>query len=104
MTDEHVEHIHLTTRIEGVVLPTWAAICLAIAAVLSMLTLALTILLASQQISTMAKEIRVLQLDVQDVKNVLIRNGIATEADFAPASGDDPSMISTKRYKKGSAK
>lgn len=86
-----IEHIHLTTKIQGVVLPTWAAISLAIAAILSTLTLALTILLAAQNLATITREIRVLQLHTQDIESVLERSGLAHRQDFAPWDTDAPS-------------
>lgn len=82
-SESEPNHIHLTTRIEGFVLPTWAAVSLAIAALLSTLTLAFTIILATQQVSIMTREIRSLQLYVLDVENVMIRHNIATRSDFA---------------------
>lgn len=76
--------VHLVTKIEGVTLPTWLAVALAISAILA----AITFLDASRQLASLAKEVRVLQLHAQDIESVLVRNGIAKRSDFATWSAD----------------
>src|SRR5688572_695906 len=83
-------HLSSDVNIRGVVIPTWVAITLSCVAALSAVVVLLTVILfknaadsliMSQGIQT--KEIRVLDLHIQDVENVLIRNGLAKREDFA---------------------
>lgn len=83
--------VHLDLNVRGVVIPTWVAIVLSamsvLAAVIALLAVILfksaaDSLIMSQGVQT--KEIRILDLHVQDVENVLIRNGLAKRDDFAP--------------------
>lgn len=84
----------LNVNIRGVVIPTWLAVCLLLTAVLS----ALSSLLNWRQDIIVEREIRIQQLHSLDIQNVLIRQGIATRSDFAPAqepnSTSDPNSSS----------
>lgn len=89
--------LHLDVKISGVVLPTWVAVTLSVVAAFSagIILLAVVIfkdaadsLIRSQGAQT--REIRVLDLHVQDVENVLIRYGLATRDDFAKRPEPNP--------------
>lgn len=69
----------IKVEIKGVVIPTWLAICLLLVATLS----AVTLLLNWRQQVLVERELRILQLHISDIENVMIREGIATRADFA---------------------
>lgn len=71
--------VHLTVKVEGVVLPGWIAIALVATSILASLALLLTWSVNRE----LAREIRVLELHVQDVESVLIRSGAAERDDFA---------------------
>lgn len=60
-------------------MPAWAAVLLTLAFVFSAVALLIFAMAAREQ----ARESRVMQLHIQDVENVLIRNGDATREDFA---------------------
>lgn len=66
-------------QFSGVHVPGWLAVVVGCALLFSALGLLLSLLVIQNQ----AREIRVLQLHVQDVQNVMIRNGDATRKDFA---------------------
>lgn len=78
MPETH-EPLDVRVVIPGAVLPGWAVILLALCLVFS----GAGLLFAYRQLEETAREIRVLQLHVQDVENVLIRQGIANRDDFA---------------------
>jgi hypothetical protein len=80
--------VYLTTKIEGVVLPTWLAVALASTAVVAIIALVLLVAVCDR----LTREIRVLQLHVQDVEAVLIRERVGTRRDFAEwdAAGPPP--------------
>lgn len=78
MPETH-EPLVVRVVIPGVVLPGWSVILLALCLVFS----AAGFLLAYLQLKETAREIRVLQLHVQDVESVLIRQGVANRDDFA---------------------
>jgi len=82
-------HYHHHIDVRGVVLPTWVAILLAIIGFSSSVVVLLAVLVfqsASNQLTksqeNLTKEIRVLQLNVQDIENLLIREKIAKRSDF----------------------
>lgn len=80
--DDHRElpvPVHLTARIEGVVLPTWLSVCFAASAAIAAVALLLVWMLTRE----MAREIRVLELHVQDVEAVMIQQGLAKRDNFA---------------------
>lgn len=69
---------HLRVEIKGVVIPTWLAICFMVVALFAVLAL----LLVWESRLRLEREIRILQVHVQDVQNVLVRQGIADRTDF----------------------
>ena len=71
--------IHLTVKIEGVVLPAWAGIALFLCTVLSVTALIFVMIYCRE----LGREIRVLQLHVQDVESLMIESGQAKRDDFA---------------------
>jgi hypothetical protein len=85
------QNVYLTATIKGVVLPTWFAVALGLAALLSALTLVLTLVLGervltqiNEQLTLQRQETRLLQLHVQDIESKFIESGIAHRQDFAP--------------------
>lgn len=78
--------IHLTAKIEGVVLPAWFAVSLCVVTVMATVTL----LFCWMTIQSLNREIRILQLHTADMENVLIRQGIATRQDFAQWGASTP--------------
>lgn len=76
----------LVVRVEGVVVPPWVAACVLVAGLLNVLAFgAVTgaLLLSRSEARAAKTEMRLLQLHVQDVESVLIRDGIAKRQDFA---------------------
>lgn len=78
-------------HIRGVVIPTWLAACLLVTAILA----ALSLLLTWQNQMRIERELRILQLHCSDIENVLIRQGVASRADFVsqpqqPEKGKKP--------------
>lgn len=78
--DNHLP-IPVEIKIQGIVIPAWLTVCLLIVAVLATFSLLLVYTSTTQQ----AREIRLLQMHVQDVQSQLIKNGISTRQDFAPS-------------------
>lgn len=73
------EDRHLTVRVEGIVLPAWAGAGLLLTTVLSVVALLFVVTYCRD----LAREVRVLQLHVQDLEAVYIRSGNAKRDDFA---------------------
>lgn len=73
------EKTQVTVEIRGVVMPVWVAVLLACCLIIS----CLSFLLAYMELRKFSVEVRVLQLHVQDVESVLIREGVASRKDFA---------------------
>lgn len=73
------EDRHLTVKVEGIVLPRSFALGLLVMTIIS----AALLLLGVFYCRDLAREIRVLQLHVQDLEAVEIRSGDATRDDFA---------------------
>jgi hypothetical protein len=73
--------VHLEARLEvkGMVMPAWFCMVLIGAFVLAVATM----LIGAATISAQTREMRVLELHVQDIESVLIRAGIARRSDFA---------------------
>lgn len=91
MTSLSEPSIHVTAKIEGVVVPVWVAVMLSLSTLLSVIALIASLLVVQFQIretrtaiNSLRLEIRSLQLHTQDVENVLIRSGLAKRSDFAP--------------------
>lgn len=96
--------VHLDVELKGVVLPTWVAVTLSVIAALSAGVVLLAVLIFREAAESLSRaqagqmrEIRVLDLHVQDVENALIRNGLARREDFAqrtptniPPEGEQP--------------
>jgi len=85
---------HLTVKVEGVVMPSWLATMAAGVTVLSVLALLLLLLAfvprldalsarLDNRLDALSKEVRILELHVQDVESVLLRSGLAHREDFA---------------------
>lgn len=81
--------VHLDVNIRGVVIPTWVALTLSGVAILAAVIVLLAVLMFKsatesliQSQATQTREIRLLDLHVQDIENVLIRNKIANREDF----------------------
>ncbi|HET6495592.1 MAG TPA: hypothetical protein VFH61_09540 [Thermoleophilia bacterium] len=81
--------VHLDVHIRGVVIPSWVAIALSVVAALAAGVVLMAVLMFKNAADALvisqtahSKEIRVLGLYIQDIENVLIRNGIATREDF----------------------
>ncbi len=70
---------HLTVKIEGIVLPPWAGMALLLMTVLSVTALLFVWIYCRE----LGREIRVLQLHVQDVESAMIESGQAQREDFA---------------------
>lgn len=86
-------HHHIDVR--GVVIPTWVAILLSIVALSGSVIVLLSVLIFKtaaddlrQSQNQQIKEIRLIDLHIQDIENVLIRNGLAKRDDFAQGKGD----------------
>lgn len=80
-----------------VTLPAWMGVCLAVTAILSAVALLTVLLLINNRAEQMAqtqdrmtKEVRVLQVHVQDVENAMIRLGLAHREDFAQWESGSP--------------
>jgi hypothetical protein len=73
------EHLEVKLVIPGVVLPGWTVVLLAFCLVFA----ASGFLLAYLQVKEQSREIRVLQLHVQDLESVVIRSGLATRDELA---------------------
>ncbi len=70
----------LNVHISGVVIPSWLAVCLLCTGILA----AVALLLTRSTIDQMAREVRLLELHVQDLESAVIRSGVAQRSDFAP--------------------
>lgn len=88
--------INLEVNVKGVVIPTWVAVCLAVvtmAAAAVVLSAVLIFKTAADSLSNsqnnQTKEIRIIDVHIQDIENVLIRNGMAQRSDFAQRKGGD---------------
>lgn len=68
----------------GVTMPSWAAVALLVVAVAATLTL----LLGLFAVRDLSRELRLLDLHVKDVENVLIRERIGKREDFPPRGTD----------------
>jgi len=86
---------HLTVKVEGVVMPAWLATLQGAVTILSVLSLLLVVLAfvprldaITARLDGLGKEVRVLELHVQDVENVLVRQGVARRDDFAAWSSE----------------
>ena len=78
--------VRIVTSVDGVVLPTWFAICgLALAFVA-----AVALVISARALDRMEQEIRILQIHARDVEAVLIRSGHAQRSDFAPWADIQP--------------
>lgn len=98
--------VYLTANIRGVVIPTWVALALGVAAFLSAMSLCLSLFLvrdaslaAAAANRELAKEMRILQVHAQDIENVLIRQGLARRSDFAPWPEGREGTIDMKPHK-----
>lgn len=80
-----VDPIELKVHIHGIVIPVWFAVCLALSALLA----TISFLFSWQILQQVNREIRVLQLQLQDTQAVMIRNDNAQRRDFAPWMGKD---------------
>jgi hypothetical protein len=87
-------HHHIDVR--GVVIPTWVAIFLSIMGLSASLVVLLAVVvfknaaddLKNNQ-SQQTKEIRLIDLNIQDIENILIRNNLAKRNDFASRKEDE---------------
>lgn len=86
-------HHHIDVR--GVVIPTWVAILLSVMGLSASVVVLLAVLIfknASEDLkhslSLQTKEIRLIDLNIQDIENILIRNDLAKRSDFAPRKGE----------------
>ena len=82
------ERLQVSVIVKGIVLPPWVAVCICGAFIVATFAL----LLVWQASRDEAKEVRLLQLHVQDVENVLIRHGLARREDFATWQAPQPSI------------
>lgn len=80
LEDTKVLRLQATTKIDGVVLPQWLAVGTGVLFLCAVILLAMMY----ERHRTLEREIRLLDLHIQDVENVLIRNGDAKREDFAP--------------------
>lgn len=97
-THERGDELKVYVQVPGVVVPAWLAAVFAIALILSILGFLLSLILASaaraenarlvaelkEENVEVRREVRLLQLHVQDVENVLIRYNFADRDDMAP--------------------
>jgi hypothetical protein len=94
-TPEHLQsspihynyHHHIDVR--GVVIPTWVAILLSIMGFSASVVVLLAVMIfkdAAQDLaiaqSMQTREIRILDVHIQDIENLLIRSGLAKRTDF----------------------
>ena len=70
---------HLTVKVEGIVFPVWVGAGLLLMTILSVAALLFVWIYCRE----LGREIRVLQLHVQDVESAMIRSGQANRDDFA---------------------
>lgn len=75
--------ICVEVKVHGIVVPAWLVVCLLLLSVLASFSL----LLLYRSIDQHTRETRILQLHVQDIESVMIQNGHARRADFAPWPG-----------------
>lgn len=90
MSEERDIHYHHHIDVRGVVIPTWVAILLSIVGLSSSLVVLLAVLVFKnaaddlrQSQQQQIKEIRLIDLHIQDIENILIRHGLAKRNDFA---------------------
>lgn len=79
MADERPIHLSVTLPSGSVLLPAWLVACFMLCFVFATLAMLLLWNIGGQTV----REIRSLQLHVQDVENVLIRNKLADRKDMA---------------------
>jgi hypothetical protein len=82
-------HYHHHIDVRGVVIPTWVAILLSIIGLSASAVVLLAVMIFKDAASDLAKaqvdqtrEIRILDVHVQDIENLLIRSGLAKRTDF----------------------
>lgn len=96
MSDERDIHYHHHIDVRGVVIPTWVAILLSFMGLTASVVVFMAVLIfrsATEDLKNsqnqQTKEIRLIDLNIQDIENILIRNGLAKRDDFVPRKGDD---------------
>lgn len=96
MSDERDIHYHHHIDVRGVVIPTWVAILLSFMGLTASVVVFMAVLIfrgATEDLknnqSQQTKEIRLIDLNIQDIENILIRNGLAKRDDFVPRKGED---------------
>lgn len=72
----------LKVHISGVVIPSWLAVCLLLTAIFSAVSLLNQWQRDTAQKRELTIELRIINQRINDVENVLIRDGIATREDF----------------------
>lgn len=87
-------NVHLTTVFKGTAIPSWLAGLAVLAFILETLALLLLVIVGKgymdaldKRIDQVTREVRIDQLHLQDLENVLIRSGKAERSDFAPWQG-----------------
>lgn len=81
--------VNLSVKVEGMVLPTWIGACLISVVVIAVVTLLFGIFV----LRDIEREIRILQVHVQDVESVLKEHHLATTSDFAEWETGTPRHI-----------
>lgn len=88
----------LDVNIRGVVIPTWVAVVLGVMGVAAALVVLLSVVIFKSAADSLLqsqrdqiKEIRILDVHIQDIENILIRNRMAVREDFAPHPSNPPS-------------
>lgn len=84
-TQEQADNVRFVFKPPGVVLPGWLALVCGLALLFSCLGFLISLFLVQdkrQDIRDLTQEIRILQVHVADIENVLIRGGIAKRDDF----------------------
>lgn len=71
--------VHLSVKIEGVVLPIWLAGALLVCGIAAAVCLATAVYVVHDA----RRELRILQLHTSDMEAVFIRSGLAERSDFA---------------------
>jgi len=96
MNDSSREYVHLTVTLpsNSVMIPAWALLLIIACFVVASIGLLLVWDTNRQE----SREIRSLQLHVQDVENVLIRSGLAHRSDMASwTEPDEPPKPKTRK-------